>query len=424
MYRLLLLVFLGLRCQIEAFNISPQPIKTFLYPNSSKTEHGRSSYFGYSLVIREKSIIVAAPRANSTLPDQSKVIEPGAIFRCLFNDGSCTSYDVDTKGNHYEKASTDVLRAKGKDFQWMGGSMDGGTLDSDRFLVCAPRFYSAQEVTHDGWKYDSNTTTAANISMIGICYWLKNTTEEEPDVTDICPFALRNKQTETIGENSKPFYQMGQLGLSAHVSKASTLVMGAPGIDMFRGSVYLNPENQVPGGGRMVRDTSRAHHRYRRHVSQPNWNQEEDSYFGYSVSSGYFDSSNPNKLLYVATAPHANTKSGEAYIFEYQNEGRTMQNHTKFHGMQFGEYFGYSVLVEDLNGDRKPDLIISAPQHALEDSYDNGAIYVFTNKGSFHFDLTIIHSPVGNKGRFGTTLSQLGDINQDGYNGGLLTHLY
>jgi len=326
---------------------------------------------------------VAAPRANSTWADQSKVIEPGAIFRCLFKDGSCTSYDVDNKGNHYEKASTDVLRAKGKDFQWMGGSMDGGILDTDRFLVCAPRFHSATEVTRDGWKYDSDTKTAANISMIGICYWLKDTTEEEPDVTDICPFALINKQTETTGEDAKPFYQMGQLGLSAHVSKASTLVMGAPGIDMFRGSVYLNSENQEPEGSRLVRDTSRELHRYRRHVPQrKNWNQEEDSYFGYAVSSGYFDSSNPKKLLYVATAPHANNKSGETYIFEYQDEGRSIQNLANFRGEQFGEYFGYSVLVEDLNGDGKPDLIISAPQHALEDSYDNGAIYVFTNNGS------------------------------------------
>ncbi|XP_016952924.1 integrin alpha-PS4-like [Drosophila biarmipes] len=417
MYRFLLFVCLGLRCQIEAFNISPNPTQRFLYPDSGKIEDGRSSYFGYSLVIREKSVIVAAPRANSTWPDQSKIIEPGMVFRCLFEHGSCSPYDIDNKGNHFEKASTDVLRAKGKDHQWLGGSMDGGTLDSDKLLVCAPRFHSANEVARNGWKYDPVSHTSANFSMIGVCYWLKDTAaEEDLDVTDICPFALIKKQT---GNDSTPFYLMGQLGLSGHVTKSSTLIMGAPGIDMFRGSVYLNPENQETGGSRLVRDTRRALHRSRRDVSLPrNWDQEEGSYFGFAVSSGYFDSSNLTNLLYVATAPHANTKSGEAYIFEYRDGGRNIQKHKTFRGEQFGEFFGYSVLVEDLNGDGKSDLIISAPLYVpkYENSHDKGAIYVFINTGYYSFEKTIIHSPVGSKGRFGTTLSQIGDINHDGYN--------
>jgi len=142
------------------------------------------------------------------------------------------------------------------------------------------------------------------------------------------------------------------------------------------------------------RDTSRALRRkirdvdtseytpehYAPEIPHPNnWGQDDDSYFGYAVGSGYFDSTNPSTLLYVATAPQANKQSGEAYIFDVR--GKSIHKYHVFRGEQFGEYFGYSVLAEDLNGDGKTDVIISAPQHALEDSHDNGAIYVFINKG-------------------------------------------
>jgi len=36
----------------------------------------------------------------------------------------------------------------------------------------------------------------------------------------------------------------------------------------------------------------------------------------------------------------------------------------------------------------------------------------------FNFERQIISSPVETMARFGTTLSRLGDINHDGYNGG------
>ncbi|KAH8348439.1 hypothetical protein KR084_007422, partial [Drosophila pseudotakahashii] len=405
MYRLMLLVFLGLRCQIESFNISPYPVKRFLYPIPSSVEHTQSTYFGFSLVIREKSIIVAAPRANS--PIQLEIFEPGVIFNCTFEDGDCKLYDVeDGKGNVYERAGVNDLKAEGRDYQWLGGSMDGGTRDTDKLLVCAPRFYSLQEKVKYGWIDEPvKEDEKKNLSMIGNCFTGIG--------SRLDPFTNINKQVRKFENNTKkPWYQMGQLGLSAHVTKISTFLMGAPGIDEFRGTVYVKQitENE---------ETASSSQRRKREVTEPiNWDQEEDSYFGYAVSSGNFDSSMPDKLLYVGTAPHANNKSGEAYIYEYRDEERNIQKHYVFNGNQFGEYFGYSVLSEDLNGDGMTDVIISAPQYVpdCDDSHDNGAIYVFINKGSLEFDQAVIASPAGNKGRFGTTLSPIGDINRDGYN--------
>ncbi|XP_043644952.1 integrin alpha-PS4 [Drosophila teissieri] len=289
-----------------------------------------------------------------------------------------------------------MLRTKGKDYQWLGGAMDGGTRDSDKLLVCAPHFY---------------TVVRNESAMNGMCYMLSRTAEQirSTDVQEKWPFRREDKQDELN-------YRMGELGLSAHVSDDnSKLLMGAPGVDNWKGSVHLKQQ---------VHRIHMNHGRQRRGINMntecpecnpepSNWDQQNDSYFGYAVSSGFFDSQIPN-LLYVATAPQANQHFGEAYIINITTN--SIIKHKTFHGNNVADYFGYSVLAEDLNADGLTDVIISAPLYAMRNSYDDGAIYVFMNQGDFNFKKTLIVSPAGCGGRFGTTLSRIGDINNDGYN--------
>ncbi|XP_052838413.1 integrin alpha-PS3-like isoform X1 [Drosophila gunungcola] len=399
MYRLLFLVFLTLQYQSDAFNISPYPTQVINSPSHLKTylNQTRSSYFGFSLVVRPSGIIVGAPRAQSTLESQRNINETGAIFKCSLTNGTCYPYVVDSRGNVKYKRVCPIFEGEGRDFQWLGGTMDGGTKDADKLIVCAPRFYAP---------------TADEYYMNGVCYWLQNTNTNNPEnVTRIAP--LRSISMQVNKANVSYYYKMGELGLSAHVTDDnSKFLIGAPGIDTWRGSVILDDNPTVSP---QLEDMNSKKCPPNDNQKKPqNWDQEKDSYFGYAVSSGYFDSLNPATLLYVATAPQANNRSGEAYIFDIQGEG--IHKIYKFEGAQFGEYFGYSVLAEDLNSDGKTDVIFSAPLHSLDDSYDNGAIYVFINKGFFHFEMTIVKSPAGSKGRFGTTLSRLGDINHDGFN--------
>ncbi|XP_017125156.1 integrin alpha-PS3 isoform X1 [Drosophila elegans] len=408
--------------QIEAFNFMPRASMVINAPTNLKfyMNQTRSSYFGYTLVIRETSIIVGAPRAQSTLESQRNINETGAIYRCSLTDGVCSPYVLDSRGDvdaPYNEYTWDSMR---KDFQWLGGSMDGGTRDTDKLLVCAPRLYA---------------TSPRDYHLHGVCYWVNNTLASTPGhVTRISPLRLKALQVieEDDGVKASFNYIMGEMGLSAHVADDnSKFLIGAPGINTWKGSVVLYRQvDPVENPTASRRDTSKAlHHRairdvdtneyipehYAPEIPKPLlWKQEDDSYFGYAVSSGYFDSSNPKTLLYVATAPQANKQSGEAYIFDVR--GKSIHKFHVFRGEQFGEYFGYSVLAEDLNGDGKTDVIVSAPFHALEDSYDNGAIYVFINKGFFNFERKILRSPVGTRAHFGTTLARLGDINHDGYN--------
>ncbi|KAH8275324.1 hypothetical protein KR026_005117 [Drosophila bipectinata] len=419
MCRPLVILLLALVSQIEAFNYMPRPSQVISSPTDLKFHipQSRSSYFGYTLVIRETSIFVGAPRAQSTLESQKNVNETGAIYRCSLINGSCSPYVLDSRGDVKAPQNEYTIDSERKDHQWLGMSMDGGPRDTDKLLVCAPRFYAP---------------TANDYHMHGICYWVQNTVASNPEhVTRISPLRLKLEQVTEDSEGVKHFnYIYAEMGLSAHVSDDnSKFLIGCPGIHTWKGSVVLYRQvDPIDNPSASRRDTSSKSRRrvrnadtndyvpdnYAPEIPRPaSWDQKDDSYFGYAVSSGYFDG-NQSNLLYVATAPQANKQSGEAYIFDVR--GKTIKKHYTFRGEQFGEYFGYSVVAEDLNGDGKTDVIISAPQYALEDSHDNGAIYVFLNKGFFNFERKILRSPVSSSARFGTTLSRLGDINHDGYN--------
>ncbi|XP_044249047.1 integrin alpha-PS3 [Drosophila takahashii] len=376
----LFLVLLSLKFQTEAFNFSPLANRVIHFPKHLKTHlnQTRSSYFGFSLVMRPNSIFVGAPRAQSTLEPQKDIDEPGAIFGCSLENGTCVPYVLDNEGNTDPKKEWLTLKLKDKYHQWLGGSMDGGTKDTDKLLVCAPRCYNPIPNDTQG-------------RMHGVCYWIGNTLPGRKKVNPITPLQNPDKQ---VHFDKSSYYYMGEVGFSAHVTDDnSKFVIGAPGIDEWKGAVILHQREKRAYNPLILES---AH-----------WRQQEDSYFGYAVSSGYFKIDNQSTLLYVTTAPRA----GEAYICDASG-----RNLSRIHGEQLGEYFGYSVLVEDLNGDGLTDIVVSAPLKARGDSYDIGAIYVFINKGLFNFKQKIIWSPVGSKGRFGTTLSRLGDINHDGYN--------
>ncbi|KAH8348354.1 hypothetical protein KR084_006705, partial [Drosophila pseudotakahashii] len=360
------------------FNLSPLANRVIHFPMDLKTHlnQTRSSYFGYSLVIRPNSIFVGAPRAQSTLETQKDIDEPRAIFGCSLESGTCVPYVLDNEGNTKNELTT--IKSRTKHHQRLGGSMDGGTKDTDKLLVCAPRCYNPMPKEAKG-------------RMHGVCYWINNTLRSLRKGNPISPLQDNEKQ---VHSDRSSYFSMGELGFSAHVTDDnSKFLIGAPGIDEWKGAVVLHQREQ-----RVYESLI---------LESDHWRQQNDSYFGYAVSSGYFNIDNRSTLLYVATAP----RTGEAYICDVSGK-----NISRIQGEQLGEYFGYSVLVEDLNGDGLMDIVVSAPLKALADSYDIGAIYVFINKGLFNFEQKIIWSPAGSRGRFGTTLSRLGDINHDGCN--------
>lgn len=357
---------------------------------------------------------------------QRNINETGAIYKCSFNraiNETCVPFVFDAMGNNREDNNEFTFNKEKKDFQWLGASMDGTASDTDKFVVCAPSILSDQ-------------SQYSHYLMNGICYWTSNTASDEPkSVQKLAPLRLRDKQQFKLSNNESFFYYMyGEQGISVHITENNEeILIGAPGLYCWKGSVISHkPRPVIDLDGLSRRDTTSSLRQSKRSglveysSDIPNpmyWNDDFDSYFGYAVSSGYFDENEKSKLLYVASAPRSHLQYGAVYIFDiidhYSAIDKTIKIYHTFLGQQFGEYFGYSLLAEDFDSDGFTDIAIGAPYNSKAGTYENGAVYIYKNKGtSSNFALhAVLRSDYEFSGRFGITLSKVGDINQDGFNG-------
>lgn len=376
---------------ILCFNISPVP-NMFLNKPTMHTfmPQTRSSYFGYSINLRKNHIIIGAPRAQSTLEQQRKVNETGAIFKCLLDSSqttqSCFPYHFDTHGNTRVENTDLAYNSEKKDFQMLGFSMDGFEDENDKFVVCAP-------------KLKADLTESDHYLLHGICYWIPSTNSTQPSgIRQIIPLRQRNLQTMQ-GENgiNTYYYIYGESGFSVHVTENEEIVIGCPGIYNWRGSIIRYRAGVRPDLGGLSRRDLRTDNKilhvlrkrqtieYRSEIPNPFFIAiSDDSYFGYAISSARFLGPENEKILYVASAPQANKQTGEVYIFDIEDYLTTkrIKIYNRFKGDKFGEYFGYALLCEDFNADGFPDLAISAPYYSKNGLFENGAVYIFINIGN------------------------------------------
>lgn len=383
MTKLLILLLIPLAM---SFNLSPSPnIIIKKPPLVTVAPQTRSSYFGYSINLRRNSIMIGAPRAQSTLESQRKVDESGAVFKCNFvDDQPCHPYNFDTIGNTRIENTDLAYNSEKKDFQFLGAAMDGHESEFDRFVVCAPTL-------------KADVSESDHYLLHGICYWVADTNATQPwGVRQIIPLRARNGQT-VPGDNPDIhhyYFIYGESGFSVHVSDNNEeIIIGCPGILNWRGSIIRYRANERPDlGGLSRRDLSLNHEirkrqafEYRSEIPNPFFSDlSDDSYFGYAVSSAFFMGPTVPRLYYVASAPQANKQTGAVFIFDIEDFRfeKQIKVFNKFDGSQMGEYFGYTILTDDFNSDGLPDLIVSAPFFSKNGDHENGAVYVFINTGN------------------------------------------
>jgi FG-GAP repeat len=194
----------------------------------------------------------------------------------------------------------------------------------------------------------------------------------------------------------------GQSGFSVHVTDDNEeILIGCPGILNWKGSVIRHrKQKSLKTHGMSKRDVTSSTDLFDEDIPSPFHapaSITEDSYFGYAVSSATFlGKKNDKSLFYVASAPQANNQQGLVYIFNItiENDSEKVNVLKEFSGLQFGEYFGYTLLTEDFNNDGLPDVAISGPLYSKNKVHDNGAVYIFINRGNvsikYHKQINVV----------------------------------
>lgn len=363
----------------------------------------RSSQFGLSIHLQHGQLFIGAPQHESSVVSQMQFNEPGEIFKFEFKANNCALYPVDSDG--VEVLLSGAYNMVLKSNRTLGAAITGGSTGS--LVACAPRLLlSYYNYTFTEVPKSLNDTLVYD--MPGICYFAENTNELQPQKFN--EIHLSRDRKEKLDElDSTKNSDMAECGFSVHIADNKTILIGCPGVSTWRGLVVrydlLWKTLDVPQHSISYLKSYGTH-----------------SYFGYSVSSGYFQGIESNKNFYVASAPRAKHCTGQVEIFTFQQSKLRWQIVTvkRLQGYQMGAYFGYTLLTEDFNNDGFSDLAIAAPLYSKDGYHENGIVYILINNGnvnriSFKAPMNIT-SEYKLNGRFGTVLTKLGDINNDGFN--------
>ncbi|XP_048102774.1 integrin alpha-M-like [Alosa alosa] len=192
-------------------------------------------------------------------------------------------------------------------------------------------------------------------------------------------------------------FELAQEGFSAaplHTPEGG-IVMGSVGAYQWRGGY----QKYTPSG----EDASF----HKANLLEPHG---DDSYLGYSLALATRD----GQSYAILGAPRYKHK-GLVVVFHPSG----LQTNLEQEGQQsqIGAYFGAEVCVVDLDGDSNTDLILaSAPMHTEGGREGKVLVYYFTEEGSTEVSDTGVSllGLEGQRGRFGSSLASLADLNGDG----------
>uniref|UniRef100_A0A8C1NBN5 Integrin alpha 4 n=1 Tax=Cyprinus carpio TaxID=7962 RepID=A0A8C1NBN5_CYPCA len=331
--------------------------------------HGpNGSLFGYSVLLHQHAedtwLIVGAPVADSSFYRHTK--NPGAIYNCSMWSAQCEQLPVGVRhcGRHCLAEN---------DNQWLGVSLSRQP-SKGHVLACGHRWKNIYYSSKDN----------QNKLPHGVCFRLS------PDLKQA------NHIIPCYKDHQRKFgdgYGSCQAGISNLLTE-DLMVMGAPGTSYWTGSVlvynttsnisaaYVDDDNEVLYG----------------------------SYLGYAVSAGHF--LDPQSTEIVGGAPQ-HEQTGKAYIFRIN--GNTLKIVAKTKGKKLGSYYGASVCAVDLNADGLSDLLVGAPM--FSSVREEGRVHVYINQGEAKLkeaDFELVGSD-SYAARFGETIVNLGDIDDDGY---------
>ncbi|KAI8515493.1 hypothetical protein Bbelb_063060, partial [Branchiostoma belcheri] len=395
------------------------------------------SYFGFSVDLHREGdktwMLVGAPRAQTRQPGTD---HPGAAYMCNLDHEPCVQIPFDTTGSDLIDGSL-TLYKEDKSFQWFGASIKSSGPNGP-VVACAP------------W-YVYYTKYVREREPIGSCFVARR------NFTSFREYTPCHSADEY---DIAPWHRTGfcQAGFSVtFTSDGSKILIGAVGSYNWQGQVYSQSVRRS-----LMRRTSIGPAK------------ENDTYLGYSTAVGEFDGDSLEDE-YVVGVPRAKMMHGAVVILD-----ATMRELATLAGEQMGAYFGYSVCVQDVNGDgvrhvvglnwnrwertsgysmcvqdvngeaidhcrrracgsadvdrqgvarerlgaEEDDVLVGAPMWTdrewPDSGWERGRVYIFHQLRAYGSRVRFNIAPTligeGAGERFGLSMVGLGDISKDGYN--------
>nr|XP_003405118.1 integrin alpha-5 [Loxodonta africana] len=358
------------------------------------------SFFGFSVEFYRPgaegvSVLVGAPKDNTSQPG---VLQGGAVYLCPWgaSPSQCTPIEFDSKGSRILESSLSSPEGEEpveyKSLQWFGATV---RAHGSSILACAPLY---------SWRTEKEPLS----DPVGTCYL---STDNFTRILEYAP--CRSDFSWAAGQG----YCQG--GFSAEFTKTGRVVLGGPGSYFWQGKSFLchplapctQPPIPAPSPKSPVLPSLVQGQLQTRQASSI----YDDSYLGYSVAVGEFSGDDTED--FVAGVPKGNLTYGYVTILN----GSDVRSLYNFSGEQMASYFGYAVAATDVNGDGLDDLLVGAPL-LMERTTDGraqevGRVYVYLQHPA-GMDPTPTLTLTGHDefGRFGSSLTPLGDLDQDGYN--------
>ncbi|KFV93146.1 Integrin alpha-8, partial [Fulmarus glacialis] len=328
------------------------------------------------------SVLVGAPKANTTQPD---IVEGGAVYYCAWPATQCRQIPFDNTNNRKIKVNGTREPIEFKTKQWFGATVKA---HKEKVVACAPLYH---------WRT------------------LKDNPEKDPVGT--CYVAIQNfsayaEYSPCRNSNADPEGQgFCQAGFSLDFYKNGDLIVGGPGSFYWQGQVITANIADIIANYSFKDILRKLAREKQTGVAPPSY---DDNYMGYSVAAGEFTGDSEQEL--VAGVPRGAQNFGYVSIIN-SSDLTFIQNFT---GEQMASYFGYTVAVSDVNNDGLDDILVGAPLF-MEREFESkpkevGQVYLYLQESAFLFRDAQILTGTEVFGRFGSAITHLGDLNQDGYN--------
>lgn len=365
-----------------AFNLDVDKLTVYSGPEGS--------YFGYSLDFyipdaRTASVLVGAPKANTSQPD---IVEGGAVYYCPWpaeRSAQCKQIPFDTTNNRKIRVNGTKEPIEFKSNQWFGATV---RAHKGKVVACAPLYH---------WR-----TLKPNPAKdpVGTCY------------VAIQNFSAYAEHSPCRNSNADPEGQgYCQAGFSLDFYKNGDLIVGGPGSFYWQGQVITVSVADIIANYSFKDILRKLAAEKQTDVAPASY---DDSYLGYSVAAGEFTGDSQQEL--VAGIPRGAQNFGYVSIIN-STDMTFIQNFT---GEQMASYFGYTVVVSDVNNDGMDDILVGAPLFMEREFESNprevGQVYLYLQVSALLFQDPQVLTGTETFGRFGSSVAHLGDLNQDGYN--------